>query len=151
MRAFFLCSPSPALLFFIPLPHLLSPPMIPLPCSHSFSLLSLCAVFMPPVCMFVCMRLDSYVMQHLMCCYCALACLGFVDLCISASVPPDSYLNPVVISMARSHSSLQLSHYSSVPATCSYMLCVQHLTVGAKNNLSHVLNMRYEENMHSYD
>lgn len=138
-RLFF---PSPALLFFIPLPHHLSPPMIPFPCSHSCSLSSLCAVFMPPVCMFVC-DLDSYVMRHH-----SLQCVGTVPrparavltcgLCISAYW---RLSNPVIISMVMSHNSLQLSHYSSVLAASSYMSCVHHLTVAAKNILSHVSNV----------
>lgn len=60
-----------------------------------------------------------------------------------APVPPHSH--PALWSpLSMSHSSLQLFH-SSVLAASSYMSCVNHLTVGAKNIVSHFPNMWYAE------
>lgn len=100
---------------------------------------------------YVYMGLDSYVMRHhfLMCW--GIASVAWLDWAvlthgryISASW---QLSNPLVISLAMSHNSSQLSHYSSVLAASSYMCCVHHLTVGTKNILSHVSNMWYVENI----
>lgn len=129
---FFSSSPSPTTSFSLTL--LL--PLVSLCCFHAS-------------CMCVSMWLDSYVMRHH-----SLWCVGTLPWlvrtvlthgrCISASWQPS---NPVVISVAMSPNSPQLSHYSSVLAAISYMSCVQHLIVGAKNILSHVSSMWYVENL----
>lgn len=146
-----------AFFFFLPRPSFLHPPPPPSLSSHdSFSLLSL---LVPLVslwcfhvsCIYVCMGLDSYVMRHhfLMCW--GIASVAWLDWAvltrgryISASW---QLSNPLVISLAMSHNSSQLSHYSSVLAASAYMSCVHHLTVGAKNILSHVSNMWFVENI----
>lgn len=97
-RLFFFSPPPPLFFSSPPLPHHLPPPMIPFPCSHSCSLLCLCAGFMLPLCIFLC-DLDSYVMRQrsLWCVDVSVQCPGMPGLCWpadSASLPPDSYQTP---------------------------------------------------------
>lgn len=135
---------SPALLFFIPLPHHLFLTHTTAP-SCLFVLFS-CLLY---VCFYVIGFLCNAASLSLMC-----WCVGTLPWpvrtvlthgrCISASWQPS---NPVVISVAMSPNSPQLSHYSSVLTASSYMSCVQHLIVGAKNILSHVSSMWYVENL----